>query len=102
MSEVMQRVGNYPNVQNHTVLEYLDFAEENMVPYTQANAVLFVLRRAAGWVCGTAFLQGFIPTYAQRVSELNRDGHTIMSRPCQDMMHRHRGAVHQYIIKEDE
>ncbi len=73
---------------------------------TDAGKVLVILQDNQDWVCGTHFQQGnnrfqkFIPTYAQRVSDLNKLGYEISSQKC--IMHAHRGNVAMYRIKLNE
>ena len=80
------------------VLDYLDLCEREMPSYTQKRAITFTLLRQEGkWVCGSYFLTAFIPTYAQRISELVRkDGEPIESQECRNPAHRHRSTVHAY------
>mgnify|MGYP003395557006 CR=1 FL=1 len=50
---------------------------------------------AGGWVCGSEWYAQMMPTFAQRISELNRDEPgRIESRVCRE--HRHRSTIHQY------
>ena len=91
------------SIDNDEVLALLDYAEAEMPGYTQERAIAFALGRISpGWACGTAFLQAYIPTYAQRVSEYNKKhDHVIASRPCLNQSHRHRGTVHEYQMEAD-
>ena len=50
-----------------------------------------------GPVCGTTFLQMFIPRYAARIHELRRAGHQIQSERCQ--LHDH--ETHQVVYRLD-
>tara|TARA_Y100001938_G_scaffold129774_1_gene185049 strand:- start:136 stop:399 length:264 start_codon:yes stop_codon:yes gene_type:complete len=57
------------------------------------------------WVCGTYFQQGknhfnaFLPTYAQRVSDLKKRGYKIDRLTCNQ--HNHKGNVAMYkLVRE--
>ena len=45
---------------------------------SQINIVLRMLREN-DWVCGTTFQRVYIPTYAQRVSDLVKKGHKVLA-----------------------
>lgn len=80
----------------------LELAEAEMPGYTQERAITYTLSKAEGkWVCGTAFLTAFIPTYAQRISSLRKKGYSIESKECNVPEHHHRGAVACYRLKEE-
>ncbi|QDP46731.1 MAG: hypothetical protein Tp156SUR915002_21 [Prokaryotic dsDNA virus sp.] len=69
---------------------------------TDEGKVLAILKDNE-WVCGTHFQQGnnrfqaFIPTYAQRVSDLKKRGYDIEKANCNK--HNHKGNVAMYRIK---
>lgn len=66
---------------------------------SQCGRVLEVLENN-WWTCGTTFQKMFIPTYAQRVTDLKRFGYRILSRPCKDRSHAHAGRVFEYSIQK--
>lgn len=65
---------------------------------TQRDRILAALRM--GPVCGTQFLQMFIPRYAARIHELRKDGFVIGTRPCR--MHDHSSAQIVYELAETD
>lgn len=65
---------------------------------TQREHVLAALRM--GPVCGTAFLQMFIPRYSARINELRHDGFAITKRACQ--MHDHASLQYVYELEEPD
>lgn len=94
------QIGHEPR---EVAIENLELAEAEMPGYTQERAIVYALSKANGrWVCGTAFLSAYIPTYAQRVSALRKKGYTIESKECDVPKHHHRGAVACYRLKENE
>ena len=49
------------------------------------------------WCCGSYWYGRMMPTFSQRISELNaREPGRIESRPCTVHGHRHRGPIHEY------
>jgi len=54
------------------------------------------------WTCGSTFQRMYLPTYAQRISELKKLGYNIMARPCDDKSHTHTGQVAQYTLQHRE
>lgn len=66
---------------------------------TQTEQVMDMLDREE-WVCGVSFQQEFIPTYAQRISDLNKKGHKIEGQKCDMFHHSHRGNVFMYSLIE--
>ena len=62
---------------------------------SQINIVLRMLREN-DCVCGTTFQKLFIPTYAQRVSDLVKKGHIIDRKKCDMGHHSHKGNVYMY------
>ena len=48
------------------------------------------------WICGTAFLEIYEPTYSQRIGELIKDGEPIERGRCDDVAHNHRGSMGAY------
>lgn len=61
---------------------------------TRITAVLTI--REGLWVCGSAFLEGHIPTYSQRISEMVRDGADIERGTCTNSRHTHRSKMGAY------
>ena len=48
------------------------------------------------WVCGVDWLNRLMPTYSQRISEINaRESGRIVSRVCQSHNY-HRSTIHEY------
>lgn len=68
--------------------------------WSQPTRILHLLLRADGkWVCGSTFLDFYMPTYSQRISKLVAKGEGIESTPCDGSCgHTHTGAVHAYRI----
>ena len=66
---------------------------------TQTEQVIDMLGKEE-WVCGVSFQKEFIPTYAQRISNLNAKGHNIMGKKCDMQHHSHRGNVFMYSLIE--
>ena len=68
----------------------------------QKVRILNSLKNASSWVCGTTFQRMFIPTYSQRINiDLKKDGHTILSKPCDIVGHSHRGNVAMYYLLKE-
>ena len=79
-------------------LEHRIFADSE----SQADAIAYVLDTAAGaWICGSAFLAAYLPTYAQRISELRKRGLDVESATCRHPDHNHRGGVAMRIHPAD-
>lgn len=50
---------------------------------------------SGAWVCGAEWYAAYIPTFSQRISNINADEPgRIESRPC--TQHTHRGSIHEY------
>lgn len=64
---------------------------------TTSQQIVEALREADR--CGGYFYANFLPTFAQRISELNRSGWVIASRVCTE--HEHRGTIHTYSLVVD-
>jgi hypothetical protein len=48
------------------------------------------------WHCGAEWYRDFLPTFAQRLSEVNaREPGRIRSEVCHE--HTHRGTIHRYL-----
>lgn len=57
---------------------------------TQREEVLVMLRDGHGYgVCGTVFLQAYIPRYSARIGELRKEGWEITKRKCVNLHHNH-------------
>jgi len=73
---------------------------------TDSHRVLERLREANwDWVCGVTFQRMFLPTYAQRISDLRKMGYGIQAAQCRDheyWNHNHRGNVAMYRLTDDE
>lgn len=69
-------------------------------PIPQIERVLSILQINGTWVCGSQFHKEFIPTYAQRISELRQKGWDIESDRCDRATHSHAGSVAMYRIKD--
>ena len=67
---------------------------------SQVNDVLTTLRENT-WVCGITFQGMFIPTYAQRVSDLTQKGYIIDRQKCNLSHHSHKGNVFMYMLRHD-
>ncbi len=65
---------------------------------TQREHVLAALKM--GPVCGTTFLQMFIPRYSARINELRNEGIEISKRPCK--MHGHASLQFVYELAEPD
>jgi len=52
------------------------------------------------WTCGSTFQRMYLPTYAQRISDLKKLGYNIIARPCDDKSHTHTGQVAQYTLQK--
>ena len=72
---------------------------------TDEGKVLRILEQNGDFVCGTYFQQGknqfnaFLPTYAQRVSDLKKRGYKIERLTCNK--HNHKGNVAMYkLVRE--
>jgi len=64
---------------------------------TQKERVTYVLFFADGaWVCGEAFLGGYIPTYSQRVGDLIKEGFPIARSTCSNKLHHHDSSIGSY------
>jgi len=69
-------------------------------PIPQIQRVLSKLIINGTWICGTEFQQEFIPTYAQRISDLRKKGWDIQSDKCDKTNHSHTGNVFMYRIHD--
>ena len=49
-------------------------------------------------VCGTRLLELRIPRYAARIAELRADGHSIITRRCENPNHRHSTKQVEYVL----
>jgi len=64
---------------------------------TQHEKILAVLEYSRGaWVCGTAFMANYIPTYSQRIGEIIKQGGKIERGLCSNPGHKHKGTIGQY------
>jgi len=64
---------------------------------TQHEKILTVLEYSTGaWVCGTAFMSNYLPTYSQRIGEMVKAGADIERGFCTDPSHKHKGSIGQY------
>jgi len=64
-------------------------------PVPQTERILNMLN-ANSWVCGTSFQKEYMPTYAQRISDLRKRGYDIKSEKCDMLGHSHSGAIAKY------
>ena len=64
-------------------------------PVPQTERILNMLN-AHSWVCGTSFQKEYMPTYAQRISDLRKRGYDIKSEKCDMLGHSHSGAIAKY------
>lgn len=64
---------------------------------TTSEQIVAALRD--GPKCGGYFYANYLPTFAQRISEMNAAGWVIASRLCTD--HEHRGTIHTYELVKD-
>jgi hypothetical protein len=73
---------------------------------TDTYRVLQTLKAANNeWVCGADFHKMYLPTYAQRISDLRKMGYGIQSARCRDHLlwkHNHRGDIAMYLLTDDE
>ena len=46
------------------------------------------------WLCGTVFMQKFIPEFRSRINEIRKEGFIIEARLCQQ--HNHRGNLQEW------
>jgi hypothetical protein len=68
---------------------------------TQHERILEMLRD--GPVCGTAFLEAYMPTYSQRIGELTRDkGYRIYRVECPHDYHRHQSGIATYALSKHQ
>lgn len=64
---------------------------------TDKERIEHVLRIGDGlWVCGSAFLEAYMPTYSQRISEMRRAGLPIETGACRNEHHDHRSRIGAY------
>lgn len=70
---------------------------------TQTEKVFDMLSRNT-FVCGVSFQQEFIPTYAQRISDLNakNSDYIITGEKCTMPNHSHKGNVFMYSMVRKE
>ena len=70
---------------------------------TQTEKVFDMLSKNT-FVCGVSFQQEFIPTYAQRISELNakNSDYIITGQKCTMPNHSHKGNVFMYSMVRKE
>ena len=77
------------------------------------DRILRDLRDARGWFCGAAWYASFLPTFSQRISEMNRgyvqeaaeagirirEGEQLIcSRVCHQEGHDHKSTIHEYAL----
>lgn len=46
------------------------------------------------WICGTRFMQEFIPEYRSRINEIRKQGFMVETRKCQQ--HNHKGNLQEW------
>ncbi len=64
---------------------------------TAKNRIKMLLVWGRGqWICGTAFLAIYQPTYSQRIGELIYEGATIERGRCTDPAHTHKAKMGAY------
>tara|TARA_Y100000004_G_scaffold173473_1_gene211371 strand:+ start:1077 stop:1340 length:264 start_codon:yes stop_codon:yes gene_type:complete len=70
---------------------------------TQTEKVFDMLSKNT-FVCGVSFQQEFIPTYAQRISDLNKksNDYVITGQKCSMPNHSHKGNVFMYSMVRKE
>jgi len=70
---------------------------------TQTEKVFDMLSKNT-FVCGVSFQQEYIPTYAQRISELNakNSDYIITGQKCSMPNHSHKGNVFMYSMVRKE
>lgn len=67
--------------------------ETKQIPQTER---ILNMLGGASWVCGTSFQKEYMPTYAQRISDLRKRGYDIVSDKCDMLGHSHSGAIAKY------
>lgn len=67
--------------------------ETKQIPQTER---ILNMLNAESWVCGTTFQKKYMPTYAQRISDLRKRGYDIVSEKCDMLGHSHSGAIAKY------
>lgn len=74
-----------------------------MSELTQTQQVMMMLENN-DFVCGVTFQQTFIPTYAQRISDINKKAtdFRIVGQKCDISHHTHKGNVFMYSIVRNE
>lgn len=65
---------------------------------TQKDRILGMLK--LGPVCGTRFLELYMPRYAARIHELRVEGHPIVSEPCRS--HDHKSSQIRYRLESSD
>jgi hypothetical protein len=68
------------------------------VSRSQVDRILAMLRQ--GPVCGTTFLEAYMPRYAARIYDLRAAGHVIKTSRCQNLYHDHDTAQIVYELDE--
>lgn len=53
------------------------------------------------WYCGSAWYANWLPTFSQRVSEMNAEHPGLIeSRVCRNPEHQHKSSIHEYRLAD--
>lgn len=70
------------------------------MPRTHKKVILDGLNDG-GWHCAVEWIQQYILTYSQRVSEMNAEHPGLIeSRVCRNPEHQHKSSIHEYRLAD--
>jgi hypothetical protein len=67
---------------------------------TQHERIIKMLQTAP--VCGSTFLEAYMPTYSQRIGELRKKGYRIYRVKCPYDEHRHQSGIATYELSKHQ